>query len=80
MDQLVAWRNALGSPSEFGAPFGVSVDGVVEILVAIRMVAWRGHEIRIPSGCGVIEESRLVSEWRELRLKREAVCRLFGLE
>lgn len=79
MAQLVTWRETLGSPPGFGAPFGVSIDGTVEVLVAIRMMAWDGHEVRIPSGCGVIEESRLVSEWRELRLKREAVRRLFGL-
>jgi menaquinone-specific isochorismate synthase len=27
----------------------------------------------LPAGCGVIEASRMVNEWRELRLKREAV-------
>ena len=80
MAQLVEWRETLGSPGEFGAPFGISIDGTVEMLVAIRMVLWRGHEVCIPSGCGVIEESRLVNEWRELRLKREAVRRIFGLE
>ena len=80
MSQLVSWRERLGCPPQFGAPFGVSIDGVVEILVAIRMLAWRGHEVQVPSGCGVIEESRLVNEWRELRLKREAVKRVFGLE
>jgi menaquinone-specific isochorismate synthase len=54
-------------------------DGTFEALVAIRMVAWHGEEVRIPSGCGVIEESRLVNEWRELRLKREAVRAAFGV-
>jgi menaquinone-specific isochorismate synthase len=29
----------------------------------------------LPAGCGIIEASRLVNEWRELRLKREAVKR-----
>ena len=31
------------------------------------------------AGCGVIEASRLVNEWRELRLKREAVKRFLDL-
>jgi len=79
MGQLISWRERLGCPAGFGAPFGVSMDGVVEILVAIRMVSWKGHELVVPSGCGVIEESRLVNEWRELRLKREAVKKVFGL-
>ncbi len=77
--QLLAWRERLKCPPWFGAPFGLWRDGVFEALVAIRMVVWEGREVRIPSGCGVIEESRLVNEWRELRLKREAVRESFGL-
>ena len=48
-------------------------DGEFEALVAIRMIGWKGDEYVLPSGCGVIEESRLVNEWRELALKRSAV-------
>ncbi len=47
---------------------------------AYPALSWRGHEVRVPAGCGVIEESRLVNEWRELRLKRESVKKIFGLE
>jgi menaquinone-specific isochorismate synthase len=39
-------------------------------------VWWNGAHAKLPAGCGVIEASRLVSEWRELRLKREAVKQL----
>jgi menaquinone-specific isochorismate synthase len=46
-------------------------------LVAIRMVAWKGDDFALPSGCGVIQESRLVNEWRELALKRDSVRDLF---
>jgi menaquinone-specific isochorismate synthase len=46
--------------------------------VAIRGVWWEGNRLRLPAGCGVIEASRLVNEWRELRLKREAVKRVIG--
>ena len=42
------------------------------------MTLWKDQHVQIPAGCGVIEPSRLVSEWRELRLKREAVKRVFG--
>ena len=79
MTQLLAWRARLDCPLWFGAPFGMWREGVFEALVAIRMVAWKGAELFVPSGCGVIEESRLVNEWRELRLKREAVRAAFGL-
>lgn len=73
MNMLVGWRQRLGCPPCFGAPFGLLKDGAFRSVVAIRGVHWDGGEIAIPSGCGVIEASRLVNEWRELRLKREAV-------
>lgn len=73
MQRLLEWRARLGCPDEFGAPFGVWDGGRFDAVVAIRGVWWNGCEVRIPAGCGVIEASRLVNEWRELRLKREAV-------
>jgi menaquinone-specific isochorismate synthase len=76
--QLIAWRERLGCPEEFGAPFGVWEDGRFDAVVAIRGVWWRGDQLRLPAGCGVIEASRLVNEWRELRLKREAVKQALG--
>jgi len=77
MKLLQDWRERLDCPHEFGAPFGLLRDGDFEALVAIRMVAWKGDEFLLPSGCGVIQESRLVNEWRELALKRESVRELF---
>jgi menaquinone-specific isochorismate synthase len=76
--KLLEWRSRLGCPDAFGAPFGVWENGRFCCVVAIRGVWWSGREIRIPSGCGVIEASRLVNEWRELRLKREAVKNRLG--
>ncbi len=83
MRKLLEWRQRLGCPGEFGAPFGVLDHGRFDAVVAIRGIWWRQNSIRIPSGCGIIEASRLVNEWRELRLKREAVkeplrCRRMG--
>lgn len=78
LDTLYQWRHRLGCPEWFGAPFGLFQDGTFEALVGIRMTLWQGQEVQIPAGCGVIEPSRLVNEWRELRLKREAVKRVFG--
>lgn len=79
LSQLIAWRERLRCPAFFGAPFGVLQDGVFHAVVAIRGVHWDGADIAIPSGCGVIEASRLVNEWRELSLKRRAVRESFGL-
>ena len=73
MGMLVGWRERLGCPTEFGAPFGAWDEGDFEAIVAIRGIWWQGKEVFLPAGCGVIEASRLVNEWRELRLKREAV-------
>ncbi|WP_411825684.1 chorismate-binding protein [Luteolibacter sp. AS25] len=73
MGMLGEWRQRLGCPAEFGAPFGVWDCGAFESVVAIRGIWWEGNRISLPAGCGIIEASRLVNEWRELRLKREAV-------
>jgi menaquinone-specific isochorismate synthase len=75
MKALLEWRNRLGCPPAFGAPFGLWDNGRFDAIVAIRGVWWQGDKLSIPAGCGVIEASRLVNEWRELRLKREAVKR-----
>jgi|LakMenEpi03Aug12_release.lakeMendotaPanAssembly.Ray.scaffolds.fasta_scaffold77460_3 menaquinone-specific isochorismate synthase len=79
MQRLLEWRGRLGCPAEFGAPFGLLDHDRFDAVVAIRGVWWDGNRIRIPSGCGIIEASRLVNEWRELRLKRESVKKLLGL-
>ncbi|HEY1123963.1 MAG TPA: chorismate-binding protein [Haloferula sp.] len=79
LDQLIEWRRRLGTPEDFGAPFGAILHGEFQAIVAIRGLWWHGCEVILPAGCGVIEASRLVNEWRELRLKREAVKARFGL-
>ena len=79
MALLLAWRARLGCPPFFGAPFGFLADNRFRAAVAIRGLSWNSNQIQLPAGCGVIEASRLVNEWRELRLKREAVKALFSL-
>jgi len=76
---LLEWRERLGCPDCFGSPFGLLKDGEFTSVVAIRGIHWDGDLVQIPSGCGVIEASRLVNEWRELRLKREAVKATLGI-
>jgi menaquinone-specific isochorismate synthase len=72
---LLDWRNRLGCPAEFGAPFGLWDRGRFGAIVCIRGIWWNGLDLLLPAGCGIIEPSRLVNEWRELRLKRESVKR-----
>jgi menaquinone-specific isochorismate synthase len=72
---LFEWRERLGCPPEFGAPFGLWDQDRFEAIVAIRGIWWNKQHLILPAGCGIIEASRLVNEWRELRLKREAVKR-----
>ncbi len=75
---LVEWRERLDCPPCFGAPFGLLKGGEFTSVVTIRGIHWDKKDVYIPSGCGVIEASRLVNEWRELRLKRDAVKISFG--
>lgn len=78
LSMLADWRSRLSCPPEFGAPFGVWDSGDFEAVIAIRGLWWEGSDIALPAGCGIIEPSRLVNEWRELRLKREAVKRFLS--
>ena len=73
LSMLLDWRERLGCPRQFGAPFGLWDQGGFDAVVAIRGIWWDSRKLMLPAGCGVIEASRLVNEWRELRLKREAV-------
>lgn len=76
--KLITWRQRLGCPPHFGAPFGVHHQGHFQAIVAIRGLWWQNHQVILPAGCGIIEASRLVNEWRELRLKRESVKRFLA--
>ena len=76
--KLHEYRKLLGVPGFFGAPFGFSHDGTQHVVVSIRGLAWQNDVIVLPSGCGIVGGSAFDHEWRELRLKREAVARLLG--
>lgn len=77
--QLVQYREQLGVPPEFGAPFGAIHEGFFQVLVAIRNVSWTGRDVYLPSGVGLVEGSRFDREWRELALKRNSVKSLLGV-
>lgn len=64
----------------FGAPIGYrNEDGTGVCLVAIRNVQWRGDQILIGSGCGIVRDSEFDREWEEQKLKRESVKKTLGL-
>ncbi len=69
----------------FGAPFGVQFpDGAAESCIAIRGVQWRADqqgnlELLLGSGCGVVSESVLETEWAELAAKRDSVHHMLGV-
>lgn len=77
--RLVEYRNQLGVPSDFGAPFGAVHEGCFQALVAIRNVSWSGRDVFLPSGVGLVRGSRFDREWRELALKRNSVKSLLGV-
>ncbi len=77
--QLVDYRERLGVPEDFGAPFGALHEGFFQGLVAIRNVSWVGRAVALPSGVGLVEGSRFDREWRELALKRNSVKSLLGV-
>ncbi len=81
LEKLREYRQQLKVPGFFGAPFGFAeADGTTHIVVAIRGICWEGDQISLPSGCGIVGGSAFDHEWRELRLKREAVLRLLALQ
>lgn len=79
LQMLFEFRNRLKAPPHFGSPFGVLWKGEFRSVVAIRNVSWSGDEMFLPSGCGIIRESRFDREWRELALKRNSVKALLGV-
>ncbi len=65
----------------FGAPFGVlRPDGSARVLVAIRNVQWQKDTFFLGAGCGVVPQSDLMNEWKELRIKRKSIKELLGFE
>ncbi|MCM2282510.1 MAG: chorismate-binding protein [Bdellovibrionaceae bacterium] len=86
MDWMKSWDQE-PQRERFGAPFGVqwlTESGPrSECLVAIRNVQWSDiageREWRLGAGCGLVEQSVLENEWRELAAKRDSVRQLLGL-
>lgn len=79
LEVLQAWdQNILREG--FGAPFGWT-SGPSEscYVVAIRCLIWKAGQLRLGSGCGIVAESQLETEWNELKIKRQSVKEIFGI-
>ena len=69
-----SWRG------RFGAPFGFSLNSKESLfVVAIRNFQWMEDRLYIGSGCGVVKQSNMNKEWRELFNKRQSVKQIFDL-
>lgn len=83
--RLFGWRWMGELPGQegrarFGAPVTFRLSGKsVLSLVAIRNLQWSGDRLSLGSGCGVVKDSELESEWRELARKRQSVLSLLGM-
>lgn len=83
-DSGYAWLKSLPEQQGrrgFGAPWGLSWSKDEALcLVAIRNIQWDSNGSRIGSGCGIVAQSDLKQEWRELSQKRNSVKKVLGLE
>ena len=63
----------------FGAPFGF-FDGKDKgfCLITLRGIEWDSQGFRIGAGCGLVKNSILQKEWRELTLKRNQIKQFFA--
>lgn len=83
--RLFGWRWMRELPGQkgrarYGAPLTFELgDERTLSLVAIRNVQWAGSELVLGSGCGVVKDSRLESEWTELERKRQSVLHALGM-
>jgi menaquinone-specific isochorismate synthase len=64
----------------FGAPFGAKWESKPTLcLVAIRNIQWHGERLSLGSGCGIVSQSDLESEWQELARKRKVTREVLGI-
>jgi menaquinone-specific isochorismate synthase len=57
----------------FGSAFGLVSSETTEFVVAIRNVQWNQSSLFIESGGGVVQESELIKELEEIKLKRGTI-------
>ncbi len=67
-----------GQRGFFGSPFGVALKDEAYFVVAIRnmYVQYLTKKVFVGSGCGIVKESQIQSEWQELQIKREFIKKI----
>ena len=74
LKRLLKWeQKGIGSRYGFGAPFGVALNNKAFCLVAIRNAQFINGKVYIGSGCGLVQNSHITTEWQELKKKREVI-------
>lgn len=63
----------------FGAPVGYAEQDTGRCYVAIRNVQWKNQRLQIGAGCGIVKESIMEKEWKELALKIKATRAMLAL-
>ncbi len=64
----------------FGAPIGFQLDkNEFLTIVAIRNLQWDQKQSWVSAGCGIVANSELDREWRELGVKMETTMKIFGI-
>lgn len=63
----------------FGAPVGYLHGDIAACYVAIRNIQWKGNEVTIGAGCGVIAQSQCEREYAEIDLKKRFIKEMLGL-
>ncbi|KHD88716.1 MAG: isochorismate synthase [Bdellovibrio sp. ArHS] len=64
----------------YGGPVGFFGSEEALCLVGIRNLQWNKNLTMIGSGCGIVTDSELEREWREVYQKRQSVRKILGLE
>lgn len=64
----------------YGGPFAIFTGEEALCLVGIRNLQWNRNLAMIGSGCGIVADSELEREWREVFQKRQSVRKILGLE
>ncbi|MBX3033008.1 MAG: chorismate-binding protein [Bdellovibrionaceae bacterium] len=83
--RLFGWRWMRELPGQEGrARYGAPVTwrlggGRVLSLVGIRHLQWRGDQLLLGSGCGIVKDSDVDAEWTELIRKRQSVLKILGI-
>lgn len=79
--KFLNWHDELLPRGRYGAPFGVLKNPeTAKIYLAIRMGAWKKNKVQLAAGCGILPESSLDAEKKEIYSKLQAICEILGID